>query len=106
MIPAPFDYHRPGTLDEAIGLLARYGTEARVLSGGMSLLPALKLRLGACGHLVDIGRIPGLEYIKEEQGAVRIGAATRQAVLARSEIIAAIRRPRRRGAADRGPAGA
>ena len=88
MIPAPFDYHRPGTLDEAIGLLARYGTEAKVLSGGMSLLPALKLRLGICGHLVDIGRIPGLEYIKEEQGAVRIGAATRQAVLGRSEIIA------------------
>jgi carbon-monoxide dehydrogenase medium subunit len=87
MIPAPFDYHRPGTLDEAIGLLARYGTEARVLSGGMSLLPALKLRLGVCGHLVDIGRIPGLEYIKEEQGAVRIGAATRQAVLAQSELI-------------------
>ena len=87
MIPAPFDYHRPGTLDEAIGLLARYGTEARVLAGGMSLLPALKLRLGVCGHLVDIGRIPGLEYIKEEQGVVRIGAATRQAVLAQSEII-------------------
>ena len=59
MIPAPFDYHRPGTLDEAIGLLARYGTEAKVLSGGMSLLPTLKLRLGVCGHLVDIGRIPG-----------------------------------------------
>jgi aerobic carbon-monoxide dehydrogenase medium subunit len=88
MIPAPFDYHRPGTLNEAIGLLARYGTEARVLAGGMSLLPALKLRLGVCGHLVDIGRIPGLEYIKEESGVVRIGAATRQAVLQQSEIIA------------------
>ncbi len=46
MIPAPFDYHRPGTLDEAIGLLSRHGGEARVLSGGMSLLPALKQRLG------------------------------------------------------------
>ena len=87
MIPAPFDYHRPGTLDEAIGLLSRYGTEAKVLSGGMSLLPAMKLRLGAFGHLVDIGRIPGLEYIKEENGVLRIGAGTRQCLLERSEVI-------------------
>jgi carbon-monoxide dehydrogenase medium subunit len=87
MIPAPFDYHRPGTLDEAIGLLSRFGPEARVLSGGMSLLPALKLRLGSFGHLVDIGRIPGLEYIKEEGGVLRIGAATRQCLLENSEVI-------------------
>jgi carbon-monoxide dehydrogenase medium subunit len=88
MIPAPFDYHRPGTLDEAIGLLAHYGSDAKLLSGGMSLLPALKLRLGAYGHLVDIGRIPGLEYIKEDRGVVCIGAGTRQSTLTRSEIIA------------------
>jgi carbon-monoxide dehydrogenase medium subunit len=87
MIPAAFDYHRAGTLDEAIGLLSRYGTEAKVLAGGMSLLPALKLRLGAFGHLVDIGRIPGLEYIKEENGVLRIGAGTRQCLLERSETI-------------------
>jgi aerobic carbon-monoxide dehydrogenase medium subunit len=87
MIPAPFDYHRPGTLDEAIGLLARYGEEAKVLSGGMSLLPTLKLRLGACAHLVDINRIPGLEYVKEEKGWLRIGAGTRQAALERNELI-------------------
>jgi carbon-monoxide dehydrogenase medium subunit len=87
MIPASFDYHRPGTLDEAIGLLSRHGADAKVLSGGMSLLPALKLRLGSCGHLVDIGRIPGLEYVKEEGGTLRIGAGTRQCVLAQSEII-------------------
>ena len=87
MIPAPFDYHRPATLDEAIGLLARLGTDARVISGGMSLLPALKLRLGGFGHLVDIGRIPGLEYIKEEGGVARIGACTRQSVLQNSEIV-------------------
>ena len=88
MIPAPFDYHRPGTLDEAIGLLSHYGSDAKVLSGGMSLLPALKLRLGSYGHLVDIGRIPGLEYIKEDRGVVCIGAGTRQSTLTRSEIIA------------------
>jgi carbon-monoxide dehydrogenase medium subunit len=87
MIPAPFDYHRPGTLDEAIGLLARYGAEAKVLSGGMSLLPTLKLRLGSYAHLVDINRIPGLEYVKEDGGVLRIGAGTRQVTLERSELI-------------------
>jgi len=87
MIPAAFDYHRPGTLDEAIGLLSRYGAEAKVLSGGMSLLPTLKLRLGSFGHLVDIGRIPGLEDVREEKGVLRVGAGTRQCVLERSEII-------------------
>ena len=89
MIPAPFDYHRPGTLDEAIGLLARYGAEAKVLAGGMSLLPTLKLRLGSYGHLVDINRIPGLEYVKEDKGSLRIGAGTRQATLERNELIRA-----------------
>ena len=87
MIPASFDYHRPGTLEEAIGLLTRHGTDAKVLAGGMSLLPALKLRLSSFGHLVDIGRLPGLEYIREEQGELRIGAATRQCVLERSELL-------------------
>jgi carbon-monoxide dehydrogenase medium subunit len=89
MIPAAFDYHRPASLDEAVALLARYGAGARVLSGGMSLLPLLKLRLGSFAHLVDVGRIPGLEYIKEEGGALKIGAATRQATLERSELIRA-----------------
>ena len=87
MIPAPFDYHRAGTLDEAIGLLARYGDQAKVLSGGMSLLPAMKLRLSAVGHLIDISRIAALEYVKEEKGWLRIGAGTRQATLERSEVI-------------------
>ena len=87
MIPAAFDYHRPASLDEAIGLLARLGAQAKVLSGGMSLLPMLKLRLGSFAHLIDIGRIPGLEYIKEEGGYLRIGAMTRQAVLERSDLV-------------------
>ena len=87
MIPAPFDYRRAATLEEAIGLLARYGDDAKVLSGGMSLLPALKLRLGSFGHLVDISRIAALEYIKEDKGVVRIGAGTRQVTLERSEVI-------------------
>lgn len=87
MIPASFDYHRPGSLDEAVALLARHGDEAKVLSGGMSLLPVLKLRLGSFAHLVDINRIPGLDFIKEEGGFLRIGAMTRQAALERSELI-------------------
>ena len=87
MIPAPFDYHRAGSLEEAIGLLSRYKADAKLLSGGMSLLPTLKLRLGSFGHLVDISRIASLEYIKEEKGMVRIGAGTRQCTLERSELI-------------------
>ena len=63
MIPAPFDYHAPKSLSEAIALLQRHGDQAKVLSGGQSLLPLLKLRLSVAGHLVDIGRIPGLDYI-------------------------------------------
>jgi len=89
MIPAAFDYHRPGSLDEAVGLLVRHGSEAKVLSGGMSLLPILKLRLGAATHLIDIGRISGLEYIREEGGVLKIGGATREALLERSEVVRA-----------------
>ena len=87
MIPAPFDYHRPGSLDEAIKLLKQHGEQAKVLSGGMSLLPTLKLRLGFFAHLVDINRIAGLDGIKEEGGFLRIGAMTRQSALERSELI-------------------
>ena len=87
MIPSAFDYHAPDTLDEAVALLARLGDEAKVLSGGQSLLPLLKLRLGDTGHLVDIGRIPGLTGITEEDGYLRIGGAAREADLERSDLI-------------------
>ena len=87
MIPSAFDYHAPGTLDEAVALLERHGDEAKVLSGGQSLLPLLKLRLGDAGHLVDIGRIPGLTGITEAGGYLRIGGATREADLERSALI-------------------
>src|SRR2546425_20246 len=87
MIPAAFDYHRADTLDEALKLLKKYGDEAKVLSGGMSLLPMLKLRLASFAHLVDINRVPGLDYIKEEKGTLRIGAMARQAALERSDLI-------------------
>ncbi len=87
MIPAPFDYHAPATLPEAIGLLAKHRDTAKVLSGGQSLLPLLKLRLGQVEHLVDIGRIAGLEYIKEERGVLKIGGRTREAALEASDVI-------------------
>jgi carbon-monoxide dehydrogenase medium subunit len=87
MIPASFDYHSPQTLEEALAFLHSHPDDAKVLSGGQSLLPLLKLRLGSAGHLVDIGRIPGLEYIKEEGGVLKIGGRTRESALEHSELI-------------------
>jgi aerobic carbon-monoxide dehydrogenase medium subunit len=87
MIPAPFDYHAPRTLAEAVALLAEHGDDAKVLSGGQSLLPLLKLRLGQAAHLVDIGRIPGLEYVMEEGGTLKIGGRTRESMLERSDLV-------------------
>lgn len=87
MIPAAFDYHAPGTLEEAIALLGELGEEAKVLSGGQSLLPLLKLRLGEVSDLVDIGRIEGLDYIREEGDRLLIGGRTTEAALERSELI-------------------
>src|SRR3989442_5848992 len=87
MIPPVFDYHAPASVADAIALLSRFGDWAKVISGGQSLLPLLKLRLGTAEHLVDIGRIPGLEYVREEGGYLRIGGRTREAALERSEIV-------------------
>ena len=87
MIPGSFDYHAPGTLKEAIDLLGKHPDDAKVLSGGQSLLPLLKLRLGSAGHLVDIGKIPGLEYIKEEGGFLKIGGRTREAAIEHSDLV-------------------
>jgi carbon-monoxide dehydrogenase medium subunit len=87
MIPASFDYHAPATLPDALALLARHGDDAKVLSGGQSLLPLLKLRLASPGHVIDIGRIPGLDYLKEEGGFLRIGALVREAALESAELV-------------------
>jgi aerobic carbon-monoxide dehydrogenase medium subunit len=88
MIPASFDYHAPKTLPEALDLLGRLGEEAKVLSGGQSLLPLLKLRFAQPAHLVDIGRIPGLDYVKEEGGFLKIGALVRESGLEASPLVA------------------
>jgi carbon-monoxide dehydrogenase medium subunit len=76
MIPAPFDYVRPATLDEALGLLAKHGDDAKVLAGGHSLLPAMKLRLAQPKVVIDIGRLPELRYIRKEGDQIAIGALT------------------------------
>jgi carbon-monoxide dehydrogenase medium subunit len=87
MIPGSFDYHSPKTLAEALDLLGKNPDDAKVLSGGQSLLPLLKLRLGSTGRLVDIGRIPDLEYIREEGGFLRIGGRTREAAIEHSDLV-------------------
>lgn len=81
MYPARFDYHRPTTLDEAIALLAARPDEAKVLAGGASLVPLMKLRLAEPAHLVDIGGIPGLDGIDSTDGEVVLGALVREADL-------------------------
>ena len=89
MIPSPFDYVAPSTLDDAVTLLREHGGEAKVLSGGQSLIPMLKLRLASPTVLVDINRIPGLDYVEERDGALRIGALAREAELERSAVVRA-----------------
>jgi aerobic carbon-monoxide dehydrogenase medium subunit len=84
--PKEFEYKRPATLDEAIGLLAENG-DTRPLAGGHSLLPMMKLRLADPGTIVDIGRIPGLDGIDEEGDAIRIGALATHAMVAASELV-------------------
>src|SRR6266478_5102787 len=76
MIPAQFDYLAPKTLDEAVGLLAQHPDEAKLLAGGHSLIPAMKLRLTTPQILIDLGRIKDLSYVREEGGQIRIGAMT------------------------------
>jgi carbon-monoxide dehydrogenase medium subunit len=87
MIPAAFEYHAPSTIGEATALLSKLGEDAKVLSGGQSLIPLMKLRLASPAHLVDINAIPGLSGIREADGFLRIGALTRESDLEESEIV-------------------
>jgi len=87
MIPAAFEYHAPTSIIEASALLARLGEDAKILSGGQSLIPLMKLRLANPHHLVDINGIPGLSFIREAEGFLRIGALTRESDLDESELI-------------------
>jgi carbon-monoxide dehydrogenase medium subunit len=87
MYPVPFEYHRAGSVQEAVELLARYGDGAKLLAGGHSLLPLMKLRLAEPKHLVDIRRTPGLSGVREEGGALIIGAATPHHILEHSPVV-------------------
>jgi aerobic carbon-monoxide dehydrogenase medium subunit len=87
MIPRAFDYCRPKTLPEAISLLQQHGDAAKILSGGQSLIPMMKMRLAQPEYLIDINQIAGLEYIKEDAGYLKIGALTREADVEASALI-------------------
>jgi aerobic carbon-monoxide dehydrogenase medium subunit len=86
MIPAQFDYVAPGSLDEALSALRSGGEDAKVLAGGHSLLPLMKLRLSAPSLLVDLRKVPGLAGIQRENGTVRIGAMTRHVDVVNGEL--------------------
>jgi len=88
MIPGSFDYHAPATLDEAIKLLGELGEDAKILAGGHSLIPMMKLRLAEPTNLIDINGLSDLNYIKEENGCLCIGAMTREATLETSDLVA------------------
>ena len=77
MIPGSFEYHAPASLDETIALLARHKDDAKILSGGQSLIPLMKLRLAGPAHIIDINRVTGLDTLAESDGALRIGALVR-----------------------------
>ncbi len=87
MIPAKFDYIRVGSVDEAVGALTEHGDDAKLLAGGHSLLPLMKLRLATPSVLVDVGRITELSYIREEGDELAIGALTRHCELERSDLV-------------------
>jgi carbon-monoxide dehydrogenase medium subunit len=87
MIPPSFEYLRPTTIPEAIAFLQQYGDDAKILSGGQSLIPMMKLRIARPAYLVDINRIAGLSYIKEEAGDLKIGGLTREAELEASALV-------------------
>jgi carbon-monoxide dehydrogenase medium subunit len=87
MIPGKFSYHAPTSLPEAIALLGEYNRDAKVLAGGQSLIPLMRFRLAQPGHLVDLNRIDGLAYVREEDGVLHIGALAREADLDATPLI-------------------
>jgi carbon-monoxide dehydrogenase medium subunit len=87
MLPARFEYHRPDTLDEALALLEQHGEDAKVLAGGMSFIPLMKLRFVSPGHLVDVNRISEMAGVTETDGKLRVKAITRHNEIARNGLI-------------------
>ena len=87
MIAENFLYEAPSSLNEAIGMLHQYGDDAKILAGGHSLIPMMKLRFASPSHLIDLSKIPDLSYVKEEDGFLKIGAMTKEAEVEHSDII-------------------
>src|SRR5437868_15268616 len=84
MYPRPFHYHRAGSLPEAATMLSQLGDDSKLLAGGQSLIPLMKLRFANPQHLVDLNFVPGTSYIKQDDGVLRFGALTRHAEIERS----------------------
>src|SRR5690349_2592867 len=87
MFPAAFDYEAPSALNDALGLLAKHGDSAKVMAGGQSLIPLLKLRFARPGIVIDIGRLEGLNGVARHNGSLRIGALTRHVDIERSKDL-------------------
>jgi CO/xanthine dehydrogenase FAD-binding subunit len=88
MKPAPFEYHDPTTVDQAVALLREHEADVKLLAGGQSLVPLLNMRLARPAVIVDLNRVAGLDYIRRENGHLAIGALTRQRAVERSEVVA------------------
>lgn len=89
MIPAPFEYHKPRSIDDALALLGQHAGDAKLLAGGQSLIPAMRFRLATPANLIDISALSDLQYIREDAGQLAIGALTRESALEDSELVAA-----------------
>ena len=87
MYPSRFHYEAPSSIDEALQLLSVYQGEAKVLSGGMSLIPLMKLRFASPSAIIDVNNLPGLDGLHEEGGQLRIGALVRNRDMIRSEVV-------------------
>jgi carbon-monoxide dehydrogenase medium subunit len=85
--PAQFEYHRPREINEALALLKEFGEEAKILAGGQSLMPMMNFRLAEPAHLIDINFIDGLDYIRSENGALKIGCLARQTNVLRDSLV-------------------
>jgi len=88
MIPGAFDYLAPQSVEEVVALLAQHGDDAKILAGGQSLIPAMRFRLASPTLLIDINKLTGLEYVREEDGYLAIGALTRESMLEESAMLA------------------
>ena len=89
MYPAAFDYHAPGTIKEALDLLGKHKDDAKLLAGGHSLIPMMKLRLAQPKHLIDLGKVKGLGGVKEEKGVIVVGAMTTHWEVESSKVLKA-----------------